>query len=169
VVFWLTLIVHWLHVVAGTLWLGGAIFFDLIVAPVADAVPLQQRRDLGRRLGARVGPYLATAGGVTLLLGILRGTLFGPITDLSMLGTAYGITWLVALICTIGLAVVSGRVFGPLAERVYGDDDLWRTGPDGQPSSALIAAVRHMSIISRLQIAAFAVIITCMVLMHFGL
>ena len=37
-----------------------------------------------------------------------------------------------ALLLTIGLAVIGARVVGPTSERMYGDNSLWEFGPGGR-------------------------------------
>src|SRR5262249_16685259 len=101
----LVVVVQWLHVVMGILWVGGAVFLGRIVPPSSGVLPLPQRRLLGQSIGTRAGRFFALAGAATLLLGIVRGTVLGPIQSLAALGSAYGRSWLVALALTGVLAL----------------------------------------------------------------
>jgi uncharacterized membrane protein len=158
-------LVQWLHMVAGMLWVGGAVFFDLIVVPSTTVLMPAQQRALGGYLGARAGRFFAIVGAATLLLGIVRGTVVGPIHSLGALSSPYARTWLVALAVTIGLSIWGALVLGPAAERLYADDDLWAPAPAGDPAPDLAARIRRLALLGRVQLAGFAVVITCMVLM----
>jgi hypothetical protein len=49
-------------------------------------------------------------GILVLLLGFVRGTFLGPVDSVGdVFGTAYGLTWLVALLATIALFVTEAR------------------------------------------------------------
>jgi uncharacterized membrane protein len=158
-------VVQLAHVLSASLWVGGTVFLDLVVGPATAILPLAQRRLLGQQLGTRAGRFFAIAGAATLLLGIVRGTAAGPIQSLAALGTGYGRTWLAALLLTGGLAVWGARVVGPAAERLYGDACLWTPAGDGGPSPALAAQVRRLALLTHIQLAAFAVVVVCMVLL----
>ncbi len=94
---------------------------------------------------------------VVLLLGIVRGTVFGPINSLDMLfGTAYGITWLVALLTTLALIYNGARHLGPSYVGL-------KDAPD------FPAAVARLQRLARIDVGLFLVVFTCMILMRFGL
>jgi putative copper export protein len=120
-------------------------------------MPEQQGRITNARLGAigkRVFPVVAI---LIILLGIMRGTVFGPINSLEdLFGTAYGWTWLVALIATFGLLFTGARYIGPLFEGMDTTDDY-------------PAAVARLRRISAIDLGIFFVVFTCMILMRFGL
>src|SRR4029079_6901884 len=59
--------------------------------------------ELGAALGVRGIAVYRVVAPLIIVLGFLRGTVFGPIKNLDALTTAYGITWLVALVVTIAL------------------------------------------------------------------
>jgi uncharacterized membrane protein len=161
----LVVVVQWLHVLMGVLWVGGAVFLDLVAFPSGDVLPLPQRRLLGQNLGRHAGHFFALAGTATLLLGIVRGTVVGPIQSPAALGSAYGRTWLVALALTGGLAIWGARVVGPAAEQLYAEAHLWAPDAQGCPSRALTARLRHLAVLTRVQLAGFAAVIACMILM----
>jgi uncharacterized membrane protein len=152
---WLQFGVQWVHVLLGILWFGYSLAMYFLIVPPLGALSEQTQRDVFRRLGpvgARVFPVV---GILVLLLGILRGTVFGPITSFEALGTAYGITWLVALIATIGLFFTGARFLGPAFQSI----------PDAPDFGAAVLRARN---ISRIDLLLFFVIFTCMILMRFG-
>lgn len=162
-----TLAVQWAHAAFAILWVGGTVMLRFVVGPAIGALPPAQQRALMRSVGGRAEPFFAVAGAGTILLGILRGTVLGPLQSLDALGTAYGVTWLAALAITVALAVVGARLLGSAAERLYRDDALWT--PDGRPSPAYPAAARRLDRLGTLELAGFAVVLGCMVLMSVGL
>jgi uncharacterized membrane protein len=154
---WLQFAVQWLHVLLGILWFGYALSMYFLVSPALAELPEAQGRVTNARLGAigaRVFPFVAI---LVLLLGILRGTVFGPINSLDFLfGTAYGWTWLVALLTTLGLLYTGARHIGPLMEGIKDTSDY--------PAAA--ARIRRVTTID---LGLFFVVFTCMILMRFGL
>jgi uncharacterized membrane protein len=154
---WLQFAVQWLHVLLGILWFGYALSMYFLVAPALMELPESQGRITNARLGAigaRVFPIVAV---LVILLGVVRGTVFGPINSLDdLFGTAYGWTWLVALIATIGLLYTGARHIGPIFEGLNTTKDY----------AADAARLRRVSAID---LGIFFVVFTCMILMRFGL
>ena len=119
-------------------------------------LPDEQLREIYRRLGevgARVFPIV---GILVVLLGIIRGTVFGQIDSIqAAFTTTYGITWLVALVATLVLFFNGARYVGPgfaaLAD-----------APDFRAAGA------RLQVFTRIDLALFFVIFTCMILMRFG-
>ena len=153
---WLQFAVHWLHVLLGIFWFGYAMSMYFLVSPAVMEQPEAQARSLTLRLGqmgTRVFPFVALA---VLLLGVLRGTVFGPITTFDALWTTYGITWLVALVATIAIAVNGARFIGPTFQSL-GD------APDFAGTAARLRGY------TRNDLVLFLIVFTCMILMRFGL
>lgn len=161
--------VQWLHIAMAMAWVGAAIALEVVVEPATTSVPLAQQQALGRRLSARSVPFFTVVGTGTLVLGVIRGTVLGPLQSLTAFGTGYGITWIIALVLTASLAALGALAIGPAAERLYASDELWQANPQGRPSSGRAAAVRHLRLLGRVQLAGFALVLACMVLMSFDL
>jgi len=163
------MVVQWLHVLAGVLWVGGAVFFSVLIMPSFGVLPPEQQRRFGKALTARMTPYFQASAGIVMLMGIIRGTLLGPIKGLDVLfGTAYGQIWLAALILTIGLAVLGARFAGPTARRMYSDDSLWDFGPGQPPPAGLMAHVQLLRTLSIIELLGFAIVFTLMILLRFA-
>ncbi len=158
-------VAQWLHIAMGMLWVGASVALEVVVGPAMAALPPAGRQTLGGRLAARSVPFFAVVGSGTMLLGIVRGTVLGPLRHVEAFGSPYGITWLVALVLTAGLAALGALLIGPQAGRVYSTDDLWL--PDARP--ALVPALRRLQILGRVQLGGFALVLTCMILMSLGL
>lgn len=154
---WLQFAVQWTHVLLGILWFGYALSMYFLVSPPLADLPEGQLREINYRLGtlgARIFPVVAT---LVLVLGFVRGTFLGPINTVEdVFGTAYGLTWLVALVGTLGLFYTGARYIGPGWEGL-------REAPDFHAAAARLRRV------ARIDLVIFFIVFTCMVLMRFGL
>jgi uncharacterized membrane protein len=154
---WFQFAVQWVHVLLGVLWFGYALSMYFLVSPALADLPEGQLREVNYRLGtlgARVFPVVAT---LVLLLGFVRGTFLGPIAAIDdVFGTTYGVTWLVALVATLGLFYTGARYIGPGWEGL-------REAPDFQAAAARLRRV------ARGDLVLFFIVFTCMILMRFGL
>ncbi len=154
---WLQFVVQWLHVLLGILWFGYALSMYFLVSPALAELPESQGRITNARLGEigkKVFPFVGIA---VVLLGVVRGTLFGPIGSVDdLFGTSYGWTWLVALVATVALVVTGARFLGPAFQGL-------EKAPD------FPAAVQRLRVISTIDLGLFGIVFTCMILMRFGL
>ena len=151
---WLTFGVQWLHVLLGIVWFGYAISMYFLVSPALAELPESQGRITNSRLGqigARVFPIVSL---LVLLLGILRGTVFGRIQSIDALTTNYGIVWIIALLTTLGLFVTGARFIAPQFEGL-------KDAPDYR------AAIERLRAVSRVDLGLFTIVFTCMILMRF--
>lgn len=166
---WLTFVVQWLHVLLGIFWFGATLYSDFILIPALTTLPIKQQREVGGLIGARASKILIPVAGAVILLGIIRGTVFGPIKSLDFLvGTPYGLTWLVALILAAGTFYWSFRVIVPAIDRMNAIRIEDAVGTDGTPAPALVAAIDRIKRVVSLELIGFFVIFTCMILMRFG-
>jgi uncharacterized membrane protein len=156
--FALLLIVHWLHILAGIVWVGGYIFMTFALWPALLRRPPAEARATLDTMGPAVGLLMMIAGSLVTLLGIVRGTWLGPLKSVGVVfSSAYGLTWLVALLLTIALSAYGARSGRSMAERVWDGDQL-RPG-----------AAQYVRSSSALSLVGFGVVLACMVLMRFGL
>lgn len=153
---WPQFVVQWLHVLLGIVWFGYALALYFLISPALMELPEAQGRSTNARIGeigAKVFPFVGIA---VLLLGVIRGTVFGPINSLEdLFGTAYGWTWLVAMVTTVALFVTGARFIGPAFERM-------KDAPD------YAAGVQRLRRVSAIDLGLFFVVFTCMILMRFG-
>ncbi len=93
---WVQFAVQWLHVLFAIAWFGTVIGINVVVMPrVMKMAPDRQREFMQGFLSSKA-PHVF--GLVTIALGLIRGTLLGPIQSIDFLfGTAYGRTWFVAI------------------------------------------------------------------------
>jgi uncharacterized membrane protein len=163
---WFVVVVQWLHVLLGILWLGNALVLDVIVIPAINRLPVVAQREISSLIGARATPIFQVVVPLIIVLGVIRGTLLGPIKSVDIaLGTAYGLTWLTALTTTVLTYLFGLLVIVPALRAM----DLVPVGPDGSPTPALAAATNRVKRLVGLELIGFVVIFTCMILMRFGL
>jgi uncharacterized membrane protein len=154
----LLLVTQWLHILAGITWFGGYIFLDFVLWPTLLRLPAQQAKATYASMARFAGPLMATSGSLVVLLGIVRGTLLGPIKSVSLLvSSRYSITWLAALAIAVLLTVWGtgwhDRIIGPVWE-----GDRLRAGVVGRLRLGTI-----------FEMSCFGLVLACMVLMGVGL
>jgi uncharacterized membrane protein len=166
---WAQFVVQWLHVLLGIVWFGVVLYNALILIPALNPMPVGRQREIGQAIGAQAFKVIRPVAMAVIALGIIRGTVFGPIKGVDDLTTAYGITWLVALAFAIAAYFWGERMIGPALERMNAIPESEAVGPDGRPSPALVAALDRVKRVAVLELGIFFVIFTCMILMRFGL
>jgi uncharacterized membrane protein len=154
----LTLLVQWLHILSGVIWFGGYILIDFALWPALLRRPASEARMTFAALEKYIGPLMAASGSLVVLLGILRGTALGPIKSFgALLGTAYGVTWLIALVLALFLTIWGARWHDRLVGPIWEGDQV-RSG---------VAARRRIATI--VEMTCFGAILACMVLLGAGL
>ena len=153
---WFQFAVQWLHVLLGLLWFGYALSMHVLISPALAEMPASQQQQTMFRLGEIGGRVFPVVGILVLLLGVIRGTVFGPIGSFDdLFGTSYGITWLVALVATVALFVTGARFIAPTFASMKDTDDF-------------PAAASRLRRITTFDLGLFFIIFTCMILMRFG-
>ena len=163
---WLVFAVQWLHVLFAILWFGNSLSLATITIPAISRLPLVRQQEIGAELGERGTRVIDIVAPAVIVLGVLRGTLFGPIRDANALfGTAYGLTFLVALIVALATFVWGRFVIVPATRALAAAP----VNPDGTPTAELDAALARAKRVTVLELIGFIVVFTCMILMRFGL
>jgi uncharacterized membrane protein len=166
---WLVFSVHWLHVLAAITWFGAVIYTDFILIPGLMTLPAGEQRSAGSAIGKQAFRVIMGAATAVIILGILRGTVFGPIRSVDALTTAYGLTWLLALVVTLVTYWWGLKVIGGALERFNAFPLEEATLADGSTNPALAVLVNDVKRKTMLELVFFFVIFTCMILMRFGL
>jgi len=163
---WLVFGVQWLHVLLGIFWFGSTLYLDFVLIPALMTLPLGEQRRAGAAIGARAVPIFTGVAVAVIVLGILRGTVFGQIKSLDALGTQYGVTWLVALVAAVATAYWGLRILTPAVKNLYTIPES-EAGAAGEqsPIAAAVADIRRKG---QIELLGFFVIFTCMILMRFG-
>jgi uncharacterized membrane protein len=162
---WLQFSVQWLHVLLGIFWFGSALYVDIILIPAINHLSLEKQREIGAALGVRGTAVFRVVVPILILLGFLRGTIFGPIRSLDALTTAYGITWLVALVVTIALYRWAFTTYTDALQALT----KVPLAPDGSATPEVEVATNRVKLLAVVELAFFFVIFTCMILMRLGL
>jgi hypothetical protein len=165
---WPTFVVQWLHVFLGIFWFGAVLYGDFILIPAITTLSIRTQREIGGAIGPRAARIIEPVAGLVILLGIIRGTVFGPVKTLEFLTTAYGLTWIIALIAPIATFLWGKRVIVPAVERLNAIslDDV--VTADGSPTPSFTTAIDRVKRVTLLELIGFFIIFSCMILMRFG-
>lgn len=163
---WVVFAVQWLHILLAILWFGNTLSLATITIPAITKLPLLRQQEIGTQLGIQGTRVIDIVAPAVIILGILRGTVFGQVRDLnSLVGTVYGLTFAVALVVAVATFLWGRFVIVPAARALA-------TAPvnaDGSASAGLVAALDRAKRVTVLELIGFLVVFTCMILMRFGL
>ena len=162
---WLTVLVQWLHVFFGIFWFGGTLYATFVVLPAMSRLPPLNARAMSLELQRQIARIIPLIAFATIILGFLRGTLFGPIRDTEALTSPYGLWWLVGLIGAVALVFWGQYVITPAVERMNADEEAWAESTD-RPSERLAALIARVRLVATLELLGFVVILVSMVAMH---
>jgi uncharacterized membrane protein len=167
---WSLIIIQWLHVLLGICWFGSILYLDFVVIPAVMTLPLEQQRTVSKALAIFANRVLIPAALLTIILGLVRGTIFGPVQSWSFLiGTAYGITFLIASLAAVATFLWGHFAIGRAARRleVFPLAEVMKSS--GTVALAFAAQVKRVRLLVLLELFGFFVIFTRMILMRFGL
>lgn len=146
--------VQWLHVLGGIFWFGSTLTNNVIVLPSIKAQAPESQKAWWRAYSSRYGKLIAAVAGTTIVLGIIRGLVGGV---WSVLGSAYGLTWIASLALGLGLAFIGARLTGPTAEKLASAE------PAGHGAN-----LARLSRLGRVELGLFLVLFSLMIAMRFG-
>ena len=109
---------QWLHILFGTLWFGGALFANLVVVPSIMRLPGEPQQQFLKVFAAQSERVMLIAASGAIVLGFLRGTVFGDIKGVADLGTPYGIYWLIGLVAACLTYAYGTWILGPRGKRL---------------------------------------------------
>ena len=163
---WGLIVIQWLHVLLGIFWFGSTLYVDFVVIPALMTLPLEQQRSVSKPLTMFSDRVLIPAAILVIVLGLVRGIVFGPVQSLDFLfGTAYGIAFLAALATFLWGHFAVGRAARHL--ETFPLADVMKSG--GTVAGAFAAQVQRVKLLALLELFGFFIIFTCMILMRFGL
>ena len=164
---WAMFTAQWLHVLMGITWFGASLTTNLIVVPTLNRFPVADQQRFGAAYGEVANRVLRIAATAVIVLGILRGTVFGQLKSADdVFGTQYGQTWLVGLIVAVLTFAWAEAAIGPNLRRISALTEP--IGADGRPTPALIPLLAKAKRNALLEVIGFVVVFTCMILMRFG-
>jgi uncharacterized membrane protein len=159
---------QWLHILFGTFWFGGALFANFVVVPAMMKLPAEPQQQFLKVFAHQADRVMLIAASGTIILGFLRGTVFGDIKNLDALGTTYGIWWLVGLIAACATYAYGTWYMAPRAKRLSADMAAAGIGPGDPMPTALAAAMSQVKLLALLELVGFFVVFTAMIAMHFA-
>lgn len=165
---WLQVVVQWLHVLGGITWFGAVIYGDFILIPALMTLTPDVQRAAGGAIGARAAKIIPGVAMAVIVLGFLRGTVWGRIHDLNALTTTYGYLWLAGLVLAVGTFAFGKIVLEPAIHRLNAIDPAKATLPDGRPNPELVAAADTLKRLGSIELVLFLLIFTTMILMRFN-
>jgi uncharacterized membrane protein len=162
---WPVVVVQWLHVLLAILWFGNSLSLATITIPAISRLPLVRQQEIGAQLGRQGTRVFDIVAPAVIVLGLLRGTVFGSVRDTDALfGTTYGLTFLVALIAATATFLWGRFVIVP-ATRELATAPVDADGTSTPELDTIIARVKRVTV---LELLGFFVVFTCMILMRFG-
>jgi uncharacterized membrane protein len=162
---WLVGTVQWLHVLFGIFWFGTVLTLTVVVVPALGRAPQPGKQTLVGALQRRLHRLLPLVAGMTILLGVVRGTIMGPVTSLHVaFGTAYGRTWTAALVFSTATLIIGARGIGGGFIRLA----AMELTADGAARAAYDTQLQKIEAAGYITIVGFLATFTCMILMRFG-
>jgi putative copper export protein len=143
------------HVLGGIFWFGSLTMTLFFVLPALRSLPLDAQMTWQQAMSRRYGRIIGPVAALTILLGIGLGIAEGV---LNLLGTAYGVTWLAAIVLGGAVAASGARLTGPAAGLAADEHDPERF------SSLLTKLHRY----GRLEFGGMMGLVVLMVAMRFG-
>jgi uncharacterized membrane protein len=155
---WGLFAVQWLHVLGGIYWFGGQLFGNIALFPVVLKLPEDVQRGFMVPFLRRADRIVLPVAVSTIILGVLRGTVFGRIHALEDLATPYGIAWLTGLVVAVGVLALGVFYVVPAVRKLMTSTD---TGV------SFAQAGRRLQVAAVADLLGFFVIFTAMISMRF--
>lgn len=97
-------LLHFLHLLFGTLWAGGMVTVVLVIEPALLRQPVDRAAAQYADIGRLAGPLIGGAGALVLITGPLRAVLGGGIGSFGDLLRPYGLLVALAFLLTLVVA-----------------------------------------------------------------
>jgi len=152
---WALAVLQWLHVFFAIFWFGAVLTIDFLILPTVQSVPPAVQQVFGRALADRAPKIITPVAFIAIALGIIRGIAGGVLGNL---GSAYGLTWIAALVLGIGLLTWGLVLITPAAKKLQQST----TGPE---FDAQLARLKFFTIS---ELGGFLLILVFMIAMRFG-
>jgi copper resistance protein D len=151
-------IVHWVHTFCAIFWFGGIMYVNAVIGPAMLRCGPAAQAEAGDRLARQAVRVTRPMALMTILFGVVLGTVFGPVKHVGdLFGSAYGIYYLIALLLSIAVYLWGQLLTARTALSVA-----------STPEAERATVVRRVIMQSGIELVGFLAIFTCMVLMHFA-
>lgn len=164
----LRVLIQWLHVLAGVLWIGGGSYTLFVQLPAILAIPPAMRGAATAQLAPRQLRYLLRVAELTLLTGVLQIVASGRGQELTApFGSRWAGSIFLGIVGAVTIYVLIRVVIKPATERMLGIGQRVAAGDQAAAAEApaLIARIRSFA---RVQIAIGFAVVFLMVLARFS-
>ncbi|WP_196258754.1 hypothetical protein [Pelagibacterium limicola] len=96
-------LIHYIHIVSGSIWGGAAVVGTLVWNPALRALPPEMIKTYYRAVGLRGRRVIGLAAMVAMLSGLVRGYVGGGVTSFADLLAPYGLYMIAALLVFLGI------------------------------------------------------------------
>jgi uncharacterized membrane protein len=152
-------VLQWLHIFVSIFWFGSVLFADFVLMPGIARMGPAAQLEFGVNVGSRVSRFMIPAALLSIGLGIVRGVTSGDIGSVDdLLGTTYGLAWLVALVAGVATFALGMFVITPAVDGI-----ARATSPE-----AAVAGIARVRTLTLVELAGFLVIFTAMIVMHYA-
>ncbi len=153
-----TAIVQGLHMLLATFWFGGAMWANFVLGPASARASAAAAGEMGAQIGIQATRIIPPVAGLAILLGFLRGTVWGPVTSFdAVFNAGFGRWWFIALLLAVATFVWGQRITGPAAA------SIGSAGTDAERAARVQRTIRLASI----ELIGFCGIFSMMILMRF--
>jgi len=153
-----TAVVEGLHMLLAIFWFGGTMWANFVLGPASARASAAAAGEMGAQIGIQATRVIPPVAGLAILLGFLRGTVWGPVTSIdAVFNTGFGRWWFIALILALATFVWGQRVTGPAAA------SIGSAGSDVERAARVQRTIRLASI----ELVGFCGIFSMMILMRF--
>lgn len=150
-------IVQGLHMVTAIFWFGGTMFTNFVLGPAIQRSSAAAGGEVGAQIGIQATRVIRPVATLAIVLGFLRGTVWGPLKSASdVLNSGYGHWWLIALLLAIA-TYVWGETMTAKAAAAIG------RAPEAERAALTARTIRLASI----ELVGFFGIFSMMILMRF--
>jgi uncharacterized membrane protein len=153
-----TAIVEGLHMLFTILWLGGTVWANFVVGPASVRTSPAAAGEFGAQIGIQASRVIPPVARMAILLGVLRGTVWGPINSLkAVFNTGHRRCWFIALLFAIVTFVRGQRLTGPSAASIGKTTD----------EAERLARIQRTRRLAWIELLGFLGIFRMMILMRF--
>ncbi len=164
----LRILVQWLHVTSGVLWIGGGFYVIFVQLPALASLPLPARGPALAAFAPRQIAYILRVAELTLATGILQIFVSGRGQQLTApLESRWAIAILLGLVLAFGLYGSVHRLAKPLAERMLALGPKAAAG-DASAAAEIPALRERIQRVGYAQLAVGLVILIAMVTARFS-
>jgi uncharacterized membrane protein len=153
---WGVVVLMFMHIGGGAVWLGASMFANLVVIPYIARQPVERRRDAVTSLVLAPERLIIGAAVTAGLSGIVLGVGHRHFVSLASLSTPGGIVFLVAIAIAVVVFVVGSRITSLAARR------LGRGSPAQGDEQALLD---RLEVGFRIELAGIVTILALMILL----